>query len=851
THVEVADNAGYLVDTTAPTANLLLLAIPSVQLEAIGNTNNTDADPQVTAVGSAGEYVVTWAGYDSANDFSIFVQKFNANGTTTGNTPVQLEAIGNTSGTDYPPQVTAVGSVGEYVVTWWGSDSASDFSIFVQKFNADGTTTGNTRVQLEAIGKTNGRDDYPQVTAVGSAGEYVVTWRGMDSANDYSIFVQKFNADGTTAGNTPIQLEAIGNTAGIDYDPQVTAVGSAGEYVVTWWGENSVASLSIFVQKFNTDGTTTNNTPVQFQATAAGSIRLNSYPQVTAAGSAGEYVVTWEGWDSAADYSIFVRKFNADGTTTGNTVQLEAIGNASGSDRYPQITAVGSAGAYVVTWQGIDSAGDQSIFVQKFNADGTTTGSTVKLEAIANTTGNDFAPQITAVGSAGEYVVTWYGFDSASDLSIFVQKFNADGTTTGNPPVQLEAVGKTDGWDEKPQVTAVGSAGEYVVIWGGMDSANDYSIFVQKFNADGTIAHPSVISATGNAVVQSSEIGTAYLVNSTVTVTNVASITAAADNQWNQVAITAINTDTNLAATGLVNGTYKLYTADAAGNLSTAAANTVTVDAPVPVFSSGASASFAENGTGTAYDATADGDTGVTYTLGGTDAALFDIHATTGAVTFITSPDYEAPADSGGNNVYDITVTATDAVGNAIGQNVALTVTDVAEATYTLGQSVIDLGGHGFLIAPVNVEGNWYYYWDRSGDGTSADSGALNGGVDTTTHDVLDATLNGVQLALPTANGGAAYPNGINAYQPGTAIDNSPAGETNPTYDDLLAIWDGYNGTGTGTNINGVPSDWQGGIVRYWSATPSYYEHVSVSLYDGDISDPFDTNNNYVALQVL
>jgi len=60
-----------------------------VQLEANGVNNGFDWDPQITAVGTAGEYVVAWYGWDSNADISAFVQKFNANGTTTGNTIVQ------------------------------------------------------------------------------------------------------------------------------------------------------------------------------------------------------------------------------------------------------------------------------------------------------------------------------------------------------------------------------------------------------------------------------------------------------------------------------------------------------------------------------------------------------------------------------------------------------------------------------------------------------------------------------------------------------------------------------------------------------------------------------------------
>ena len=58
--------------------------------------------------------------------------------------------------------------------------------------------------------------------------------------------------------------------------------------------------------------------------------------------------------------------------------------------------------------------------------------------------------------------------------------------------------------------------------------------------------------------------------------------------------------------------------------------------------------------------------------------------------------------------------------------------------SYTLGQPVINLGSYGKLIYPVQVDGGrYYYYWDRSGDGTSADVGSLNNGKDAVTYDIL------------------------------------------------------------------------------------------------------------------
>jgi VCBS repeat-containing protein len=60
----------------------------------------------------------------------------------------------------------------------------------------------------------------------------------------------------------------------------------------------------------------------------------------------------------------------------------------------------------------------------------------------------------------------------------------------------------------------------------------------------------------------------------------------------------------------------------------------------------------------------------------------------TARIRFITSPNFEAPADVGTNNVYDISVRATDTAGNIANQSISITVTDLNEApTITINSS--------------------------------------------------------------------------------------------------------------------------------------------------------------------
>ena len=105
------------------------------------------------------------------------------------------------------------------------------------------------------------------------------------------------------------------------------------------------------------------------------------------------------------------------------------------------------------------------------------------------------------------------------------------------------------------------------------------------------------------------------------------------------------------------------------GTLSTATV-TITIkganDAPVITSDGGgneASLSISENTKAVTTVTATDADPGTTlkYSIvGGADASFFTIDEDTGALSFKSAPDYEAHADAGGNNIYDVIVQASD-----------------------------------------------------------------------------------------------------------------------------------------------------------------------------------------------
>ena len=105
-------------------------------------------------------------------------------------------------------------------------------------------------------------------------------------------------------------------------------------------------------------------------------------------------------------------------------------------------------------------------------------------------------------------------------------------------------------------------------------------------------------------------------------------------------------------------------------------------------------------------------------------------------------------------------------------------------------------------------------------------------------------TINGVSMTLPQL-GMTPFSTGS---MPGTAVSG---GGANPTYDGLMAIWDAYNGSGTGTGVPGEPTGWNN--FTYWSATPSPSGYANVNLGGGYVNDYKDSALylSYAAYQVL
>ncbi|MFY9993694.1 MAG: cadherin domain-containing protein, partial [Leclercia sp.] len=674
--------------------------------------NWTDSVVSVTAINDAGAYAVAWIGQDgTSNDTSIYTQLFNADGSSLS---AAAKLDGTASAQDIAPQIATLAD-GGYIVTWYinGGDG-----IYVQRFDETGVAVGNT-LPLAVPGSYSNAS--PQVTVLDNGG-YVVTWQGY-TPDDYHIYLQQFDATGT--GSTPVVLDSTtGSSNSYETQPQITSLANGG-YVITWSSfdySSSDYNNRTWVQQFDATGAKVGSIVELDGANNGGNFGINDAIPYVAALADGGYVITWMEYDNTNGFYesvVYVQQFTAGGSKVGATVQLDSPDNNQNinSDQSPRITALGDGG-YVVTWMG-NGGLSPDIYVQKFNASGVAVGDIARLEASGGAI--DQFPQVTAAGADGEYMVTWYAWNPANgfpNFHLYVQKFNADGSTyenlvvlnhDGHATVQSNESGTvylvndnvvvsqlsditgaaSDKWASTAVTAntratisaanlaegtyhawAVDAAGNLSVISGssvmvdntvpvftsattadditGSTAVGDtvytaaasdahgitYSLNdTQHFRINASTGVVTLISSPDNATgaqfivtatdaagnqttqtvtynvdttppdvtlitdldgvensnqmvtVHSSEAGKVYLVRDSVTVTDLNNLTHAADNLMNSVAVAA-NTDTALALNGLDEGTYHAYAVDASGNVSAISGSSVIVDNTAPVLTS-------------------------------------------------------------------------------------------------------------------------------------------------------------------------------------------------------------------------------------------------------------------------
>jgi len=397
--------------------------------------------------------------------------------------------------------------------------------------------------------------------------------------------------------------------------------------------------------------------------------------------------------------------------------------SANGSGAWSFTTATLTNGStYTFNATATDAAGNVSAASANYTVtvDTAAPTATVAITAVVSDTGSSSSDYITSDTTLVVNGSTW------ADVSVATATtwtYTDPNTRTSNLIYQVRVidtagnVGNTASRfvtiDTAAPTSSVGSQSVQLVEAGGITNGTTgtaaATITVTKSDALTTASFDTAYLtsngwSTANAGVTYTKTGT----YGTATFTIASGVVAYALS--NSTAATQALTANQAASDGF--GTVQIV--DTAGNtsLSSAIAFAITGTNDAPIVTSGATASIDENGTGTVYTATGSDPEGTapTYTLGGVDSSLFNINSTTGAITFKNSPNFEAPADAGANNVYAITVSAFDGSLSSAPKAVAISVTNINEAPIAVADTAtataIEAGGINNGTAGTEPTGN-------------------------------------------------------------------------------------------------------------------------------------------------
>jgi hypothetical protein len=630
---------------------------------------------QITVLASSGD------GSSSTQTFTIAVTNVNDNPTSTPtdsnsatNTVAENAAIGTAVG------ITALatdGDAGATVSYSLSNDAGGLFQI--------DTNTG--------------------VVTVKSALDY-------ETATSHQITVVATSSDGSPAAS---QIFTIAVT-NVDDNPTSTPTDS--NSATNTVAENAAIGAAVGITALATDGDAGATVTYSLSDDAGGLFQIDANTGVVTVKAGLDYetatshqvtvVATSSDGSPAASqtFTIAVTNVNDNPTSTPtdanaatNTVaENAAIGTAVG------ITALatdGDAGA-TVSYSLSDDAGG------RFQIDGTTGVVTVK-SALDYETATSH--QITVVATSSD------GSPAASQtFTIAVTNVNDNPTST---PTDANAATNT-----VAENAAIGAAVGITALAADGDAGATISYSLSndaggRFQIDGTTGVVTVKSALDyetatshqiTVVATSSDGSPAASQTFTIAVTNVndnpTSTPTDSNSATNTVAenaaigtavgITALATDGDTGATvsyslsddagGLfqIDANTGVVTVKAALDYESATSHQITVVATSSDGSPAASETFTiavsdvneapeivssatfyvtENNktVATLEAADPDADTTLSYGIvGGADKGLFTIDAETGALSFIAAPDFEAPADSGGDNVYEVEVEVSD-----------------------------------------------------------------------------------------------------------------------------------------------------------------------------------------------
>ena len=260
--------------------------------------------------------------------------------------------------------------------------------------------------------------------------------------------------------------------------------------------------------------------------------------------------------------------------------------------------------------------------------------------------------------------------------------------------------------DDAPSIDLVST----IPVAEGATASNVGALLVASFNDPdtgdslGSVEISNIPAATVGTLSYTSDAG------GTVEITSAATPTVLSASEAATLKFAAAK-DSVAPGTSPASTTFE-YTVEDSTGLANAGTGTITLQITdgndAPTFTAGSTDSYSidENLTDIAANVNpaTDEETPdtLTYSITGTDAALFNVDAANGDLSFKTAPDYEDAQDSNKDNVYRFNLISTDDGGMTAKQAIEVEVDDVSAAlTMSLSSTTVNEGVTGVVVTPT------------------------------------------------------------------------------------------------------------------------------------------------------
>eukprot|EP01060_Flectonema_neradi_P034641 TRINITY_DN614_c0_g1_i4.p1 TRINITY_DN614_c0_g1~~TRINITY_DN614_c0_g1_i4.p1 ORF type:complete len:1255 (+),score=214.14 TRINITY_DN614_c0_g1_i4:520-4284(+) len=457
------DDAPFAAQMTLspPTTLTPLTPVPdSIGLHVNTVTRFDQKLPRIADLGDGG-FVIVWESRLITSGSSIVAQLYLSDGTTSGG-EITLALSGGSEKYEYPD--VAPHKDGGFVLCYQ-SYRRQGTQILVQVFDPSASPVSAVLTANPSI--THPYDSVPRVSSSLTTGEYTVVWHSFTTT--YNIYRSTFSSSHVL---TTTEEMVNSYTTSQQYHPDIAYLymlepGTSEGFVITWQSEGEDGSHGGIYASFEGGAPFPVNTETD---------KAQRSPSI-AAHTRGGFVIVWHSFALGSE-GIFFQQYNADGTVKGSETQVHT---SASTKAVRASVATLAAGSFAVTWTSEYAALDDhgmGIFIQKFNADGTMSGS----EELVNTyTSFDQRRSCISRFNLNGFVIAWQGDkEDGSGLGIITNIIQP----TAQPIDEfLVNVGHQSSTQRNPHVAAIASG--FVVVWESYGQDGDgWGVYYQEYTND-------------------------------------------------------------------------------------------------------------------------------------------------------------------------------------------------------------------------------------------------------------------------------------------------------------------------------------------------------------------------------